>query len=156
MVGSRVDAETLTRARAMGIGDRRESDLTIYAEPDGTISVDMGAASLRGDGVASVTVGDRTRPALGLEVPNPHAVVLVEDLASRLATNRQGGPERARVKHVERGKLLLTGGVSTIAGSASTIPLRKMPGTRPSMLCTRSVGAPRSRTTSWNSRKRAD
>jgi hypothetical protein len=26
----------------MGIGDRRESDLTIYAEPDGSISVDVG------------------------------------------------------------------------------------------------------------------
>src|SRR6202171_2528104 len=35
-------------------------------------------------------------------------------------------------------------------GSASMIPLRKMPGTRPSMLCTTSVGAPRSPATLWN------
>ena len=35
-------------------------------------------------------------------------------------------------------------------GSASVMPLRKMPGTRPSMLCTTSVGAPSSRTTFWN------
>ncbi len=31
---------------------------------------------------------------------------LVGDLHGRLARNREGGPERARVKHVERGKLL--------------------------------------------------
>ena len=35
--------------------------------------------------------------------------------------------------------------------SASAIPFRKMPGTRPSMLCTTSVAAPRSRTTFSNS-----
>jgi diaminopimelate epimerase len=52
-----------------------------HVEADGTIAVDMGAAFLRGDGVATVTVGERTWPALGLEVPNPHAVVLVDDLA---------------------------------------------------------------------------
>ncbi len=27
----------------MGISDRRESDLTLYAEPDGSVSVDVGA-----------------------------------------------------------------------------------------------------------------
>src|SRR5689334_11203300 len=36
-------------------------------------------------------------------------------------------------------------------GSASIIPFPKMPGTRPSMLCTTSVGVPRSRTTFSNS-----
>jgi diaminopimelate epimerase len=51
-----------------------------------TIAVDMGAAILRGDGVASVTVAsvtgaERTWAALGLEVPNPHAVAFVDDLA---------------------------------------------------------------------------
>src|SRR6516162_4781084 len=40
---------------------------------------------------------------------------------------------------------------NAILGSASVISLPKMPGTRPSMLCTTSVGAPRSRTIFWNS-----
>src|SRR5919201_1428586 len=31
---------------------------------------------------------------------------LVEDLRARMAQTRLGGPERARVRHVERGKLL--------------------------------------------------
>ena len=51
-----------------------------HVEDDGTIAVDMGPATLRGDGVATVQVGDRQWPALGLEVPNPHAVALVDDL----------------------------------------------------------------------------
>ena len=51
-----------------------------HVEDDGTIAVDMGAATLRGNGVATVQVGDRQWPALGLEVPNPHAVALVDDL----------------------------------------------------------------------------
>jgi hypothetical protein len=36
---------------------------------------------------------------------------------------------------------------SAMLGSASVMPLRKMPGTLPSMLWTTSVGGPRSRTT---------
>src|ERR1700730_1760518 len=39
---------------------------------------------------------------------------------------------------------------NAMVGSASMIPLRKMPGTRPSMLCTTSVGAPSSPATLWN------
>src|SRR5262245_37842145 len=39
---------------------------------------------------------------------------------------------------------------NAMAGSASTMPLRKMPGTRPSMLCTTSRGVPSSRTTFAN------
>jgi 3-methylcrotonyl-CoA carboxylase beta subunit len=35
-----------------------------------------------------------------------HHEELVADLRKRLATVRQGGPEKARTKHVERGKLL--------------------------------------------------
>ncbi|WP_298180453.1 carboxyl transferase domain-containing protein [Saccharomonospora sp.] len=35
-----------------------------------------------------------------------HHTELVADLRERLATVRQGGPEKARIKHVERGKLL--------------------------------------------------
>jgi hypothetical protein len=40
---------------------------------------------------------------------------------------------------------------NAISGSASTMLLRKMPGTRPSMLCTTSRGVPRSRATLANS-----
>src|SRR5216684_1335377 len=40
---------------------------------------------------------------------------------------------------------------SAMPGSASVMALPKMPETRPSMLCTTSVGAPRSRTMFWNS-----
>ena len=35
-----------------------------------------------------------------------HHTALVADLRERLSVVRQGGPERARKKHVERGKLL--------------------------------------------------
>ena len=35
-----------------------------------------------------------------------HHTELVADLRARLAAVRQGGPEKARIKHVERGKLL--------------------------------------------------
>jgi diaminopimelate epimerase len=51
-----------------------------HLEADGTIAVDMGVATLRGNGEASVTVGHRTWSALGLEVPNPHAAAIVDDL----------------------------------------------------------------------------
>ena len=47
----------------------------------GTYAVDMGeAALLAGTDVPLVTVGTRTWPAVGVHVPNPHAVVFVDDL----------------------------------------------------------------------------
>jgi diaminopimelate epimerase len=66
-----------------------------HIQDDGVISVDMGAAFLRRDGVATVRIGEVEWPALGLEVPNPHAVVLVDDLAvaGPLLESPVAGPE---------------------------------------------------------------
>ena len=44
-------------------------------------------------------------PTIGAEAATGHHA-LVADLRERLATARLGGPERSRVRHVERGKLL--------------------------------------------------
>lgn len=50
--------------------------------PDRTITIDMGMATTpRARALPHVTVGDRTWPATGVLVPNPHAVVFVDDLA---------------------------------------------------------------------------
>ena len=43
----------------MGIGDRRESDLTIYAEADGSISVDVGQRFVAVDGDELERILDR-------------------------------------------------------------------------------------------------
>jgi diaminopimelate epimerase len=59
----------------------RDGVRVAHVEDDGTIAVEMGSAIRRWDGVATVRVGDREWSALGLEVPNPHAVALVDDLA---------------------------------------------------------------------------
>jgi diaminopimelate epimerase len=49
---------------------------------DGRFAVDMGeATALAGEEVPLVTVGTRTWPAVGVHVPNPHAVVFVDDLS---------------------------------------------------------------------------
>jgi diaminopimelate epimerase len=49
--------------------------------PDGSISIDMGPAHPVEVGVqALVHVGDRSWPLVGVRVPNPHAVVFVDDL----------------------------------------------------------------------------
>ncbi|HUW16547.1 MAG TPA: diaminopimelate epimerase [Actinomycetes bacterium] len=47
----------------------------------GKLTVEMGPASPAADTAVEVTVGDRTWPATGVLVPNPHAVVFVDDLA---------------------------------------------------------------------------
>ena len=50
--------------------------------PDRTITVDMGIATTpRARALPLVSVADRTWPATGVLVPNPHAVVFVDDLA---------------------------------------------------------------------------
>jgi diaminopimelate epimerase len=52
------------------------------ARSDDGYSVDLGPALLMPTGAAgSVVVGDRSWPATGVHVPNPHAVVFVSDLA---------------------------------------------------------------------------
>jgi diaminopimelate epimerase len=53
---------------------------TIHA--DRTITIDMGMATTpRVRALPLVSVGDRTWPATGVLIPNPHAVVFVDDLA---------------------------------------------------------------------------
>jgi diaminopimelate epimerase len=71
-------------------------------------AVDMGEAQpLDGDAVPLVTVGTRTWPAVGVHLPNPHAVVFVDDLgdAGRLldppeVTPRSVYPEGVNVEFV--------------------------------------------------------
>jgi diaminopimelate epimerase len=48
-------------------------------EADGTTTVDMGVPHIRGD--VKVTVGQRTWPAMHVDMGNPHAVVAVGDLS---------------------------------------------------------------------------
>jgi diaminopimelate epimerase len=49
---------------------------------DRTITIDMGIATTpRVRALPHVTVGDRSWPATGVLIPNPHAVVFVDDLA---------------------------------------------------------------------------
>ncbi|MGQ0464297.1 MAG: diaminopimelate epimerase [Sporichthyaceae bacterium] len=48
---------------------------------DGPVTVDMGAAVLPDLGPVTVRVGDRSWPASAVYMPNPHAVVVVEDVA---------------------------------------------------------------------------
>jgi diaminopimelate epimerase len=49
---------------------------------DHTVTIDMGQASAASaDAPVLVSVGDREWPAVGVLVPNPHAVVFVKDLA---------------------------------------------------------------------------
>lgn len=55
---------------------------SVTLHDDATISVDMGHATTpRVRALPHVTVGDRTWPAVGVLVPNPHAVVFVDALA---------------------------------------------------------------------------
>ncbi|MFI9332610.1 diaminopimelate epimerase [Kitasatospora sp. NPDC052868] len=53
----------------------------ITADPDGEVSVDMGRPALPGPDGIKVSVGPRSWPALHVDTGNPHAVVLVDDLA---------------------------------------------------------------------------
>jgi diaminopimelate epimerase len=49
--------------------------------PDRSITIDMGMATTpKGSGIPQVTVGGRARSATGVLVPNPHAVVFVDEL----------------------------------------------------------------------------
>ncbi|MFN8126348.1 MAG: diaminopimelate epimerase [Candidatus Nanopelagicales bacterium] len=51
----------------------------VRREPDGRVTVWMGAATEVGD--VAVSVGDRTWPAVGTLVPNPHAVAVLPTLS---------------------------------------------------------------------------
>ncbi|HTY73499.1 MAG TPA: diaminopimelate epimerase [Actinomycetes bacterium] len=50
-------------------------------EPDSTIAVDMGAPVARRGGLTEVRIGETSWAATALDIPNPHAVVVVDDLA---------------------------------------------------------------------------
>lgn len=55
---------------------------TVRVNQDGTMTVDMGRATTpRVRAIPVVEVGERSWPAVGVLVPNPHAVVFVDDLA---------------------------------------------------------------------------
>lgn len=54
---------------------------TVHADPDGTMTVEMGHATPpRSRALAFVNVGERNWPAVPVSLPNPHAVVFVDDL----------------------------------------------------------------------------
>ena len=54
---------------------------TVHADRDGTITVEMGRAKPPASRVqAFVRIGEQQWPAVPVSVPNPHAVVFVEDL----------------------------------------------------------------------------
>jgi diaminopimelate epimerase len=55
---------------------------TTTINPDRSITIDMGMATTpRSRAMAHVNVGERSWPATGVLVPNPHAVVFVDDLS---------------------------------------------------------------------------
>jgi diaminopimelate epimerase len=56
----------------------RDGDKTITAEPDGTFSVDMGVAEVRG--TSKITAAGRTWEAQDIRTGNPHAVAFVDSL----------------------------------------------------------------------------
>ena len=74
-----VEAGLVDPARPVPVGTR-SGVLPVVAEPDGTLTVDMGPPlpGLSGADVA-VAFGDWTGIGTGVAVPNPHAVVAVED-----------------------------------------------------------------------------
>ncbi|WP_327294885.1 diaminopimelate epimerase [Streptomyces sp. NBC_01197] len=82
--GVRVFARHLHRAGLVDAGDlaiaTRGGVKRAHLAKNGDITVSMGRAVLPPDGVA-VTVGDRTWPALNVNMGNPHAVAFVDDLA---------------------------------------------------------------------------
>jgi diaminopimelate epimerase len=54
---------------------------TLHRGPGGSSTVEMGVPAGGGEATAEVTVGDRTWAATPVTIPNPHAVVVVDDLA---------------------------------------------------------------------------
>lgn len=62
--------------------DTRAGVRSVTVAPDGDIVVDMGHATTpRARAIPVVTVGPRSWPSVGVLVPNPHAVVFVDDLS---------------------------------------------------------------------------
>ncbi|GHH87793.1 diaminopimelate epimerase [Streptomyces sulfonofaciens] len=82
--GVRVFAHYLQRAGLADEGDlavaTRGGVKSVHIDKDGSITVGMGKALLPG-GDVTVRVGERSWPALHVNMGNPHAVAFVEDLA---------------------------------------------------------------------------
>jgi diaminopimelate epimerase len=72
------DHEDVPTDRPLEVGTRA-GVRTLTFEPDGRITVDMGAPRLLGE--TKVGVADRTWPATRVSMGNPHAVAFVDDLA---------------------------------------------------------------------------
>ncbi|MCX6433233.1 MAG: diaminopimelate epimerase [Actinobacteria bacterium] len=120
---------------------------------DRTITIDMGQATTpRARAMPHVTVEDRTWPATGVLVPNPHAVVFVDDLHERgvgetqscgtgacavawAARRRQGDPApgestwqidvpggTVHVTETAAGAMLLTGPADLVARGTILLP----------------------------------
>lgn len=69
-----IDASELVIATRGGLREAR-------IHPDRSITVDMGPATTpKARAVPQVSVGDRSWPAIGVLIPNPHAVTFVDDL----------------------------------------------------------------------------
>ncbi|WP_370080470.1 diaminopimelate epimerase [Streptacidiphilus sp. MAP12-16] len=88
--GVRVFARYLVLAGLAEVGDlavatragvRRAHVAADGPEGAGEVTVQMGQASLPGPETIEVTVGDRSWPALNVNMGNPHAVAFVDDLA---------------------------------------------------------------------------
>jgi diaminopimelate epimerase len=83
--GIRVFARYLVESGLAGPGtvpiETRAGVVAARLERSGDVTVDMGPARLPGLGAVEVTVGDRTWLATPVQMPNPHAVVFVDDLA---------------------------------------------------------------------------
>jgi diaminopimelate epimerase len=82
---------------------------TVDCPAAGPITVDMGPAQLPDLGEIAVRVGERTWPARAVFMPNPHAVVFVDDLADAgdlrtapLVTPAEAYPEGVNVEFVVR------------------------------------------------------
>lgn len=83
--GARVFAQYLWQAGLAAPGllrfGTRGGARTALACDDGQVTVDMGVAEVGDDDAVRVLAADRWWPARPVHVPNPHAVVFVEDLA---------------------------------------------------------------------------
>ncbi|WP_166351523.1 diaminopimelate epimerase [Phytoactinopolyspora limicola] len=81
----------------------RGGNRTVRAEADGEYTVEMGPAAPMGQGPAdlpgstgvTVTMGERSWPAVPVAVPNPHAVIFLDDDAVPDADPQRGDPNRA-------------------------------------------------------------
>jgi diaminopimelate epimerase len=87
-----VDAGLADATAPLAIGTR-SGELTVTPEPDGTLTVDMGAPADASGAAVHVRLDAVDASATVVAVPNPHAVVLGGDLPTDLALlGRLDGP----------------------------------------------------------------